>query len=185
MIKYLTKEELKGLLKVIKDPRDRAIWTVSYWRGLRASEPGTIRLTAFTRDTERPELGRLAFERKKNSLPGNALLSPDETKAIKAWLKVRGTKPGVLFPSNRGKGISRQQIDKLMRHYGKLANLPDDKRHFHVLKHSICTHLRQAGLDLLEIKEWVGHRNVNSTVQYTHIVDAKRDQAALRVFDEW
>jgi integrase len=40
--KYLTEEELKRFFAVIKNVRDRALFTVAYWRGLRASEIGSI-----------------------------------------------------------------------------------------------------------------------------------------------
>ena len=45
--KYLTEEELKRLLKVVTSPRDGAIFTVCYWRGLeivRDRAPSTERL---------------------------------------------------------------------------------------------------------------------------------------------
>ena len=45
--KYLTEEELKAFLGVIKSVRDRAISTVMYWRGLRRSEVGTLQLSAW------------------------------------------------------------------------------------------------------------------------------------------
>ena len=34
--------------------------------------------------------------------------------------------------------ISRR-LDELMKHYGELAGIPESKRHFHALKHSIAT----------------------------------------------
>ena len=48
--KYLTEDELKRLLHVIKgrkSARDEAIFLVTYWRGLRASEVGRIPLSAW------------------------------------------------------------------------------------------------------------------------------------------
>ena len=180
MIKYLSKEEVKTLFRVIRNPRDLAIFTVAYWRGLRASEVGMLRFSSFDREGNRLQVVRL-----KNSLGGDYLLNPAEAKVIRAWIRRRGTSSGALFPSNRGKGISRQQLDKLMRKYGAEAGLPVDKRHFHVLKHSIATHLRESGVDILEIKDWLGHRNINSTLQYTHLSDPKRDQLSRKVFAEW
>jgi integrase len=51
--KYLTEEELKRFLKGIESTRDRAIFTVSYWRGLRAEEPGQLKLSDWDRKAGR------------------------------------------------------------------------------------------------------------------------------------
>jgi integrase len=42
-IRFLTPEELKTFLGVIRDKRDRAIFLVGYRHGLRASEMGLLR----------------------------------------------------------------------------------------------------------------------------------------------
>jgi type 1 fimbriae regulatory protein FimB len=183
MIKYLTKQEIKALLKAIKRPRDRAIFTIAYWRGLRASEVGMLRVTSFE-----IAAGRLKVDRLKNSHSGSYLLNRDEVKALRTWLRVypkKGTKNAPLFPSNRHHGISRQQLDKLMRAYAAEAGIPGEKRHFHVLKHSIACHLREAGVDVLDIKDWLGHRSINSTLQYLHVISPHRDELSQRVFAQW
>jgi integrase len=120
--KYLTEEELARFLKVITDPRDRAIFTVMYWRGLRASEPGRIPLSAF-----RQAAGRLYVTRRKGSEAGEYPLSPAELRVLKAWVKISGQKPGPLFPSREGGGISRFMLHNLMRIYGTRAGLPTGK----------------------------------------------------------
>jgi site-specific recombinase XerD len=185
VIKYLTKEEFRSLLKASAGPRDRAILLISYWRGLRIGEVGRIQMTDWSMDPDRPSLGRIRIERLKNSIGGSYLCNPDETKAMKGWLKVRGKSSGAIFISNRRTGISTRMLDKWFKQICKRATIPEDKRHFHVLKHSICTHLHQQGVDLLRIQEWVGHRNINSTVQYTHLVDGKRDELGLEMFDKF
>jgi site-specific recombinase XerD len=178
--KHLTKAELGALFKVITDPRDRAIFTVAYFRGLRASEVGMLTLSSYIKDKNRLRVTRL-----KRSLSGEFLLSPQESRAIKAWLKVRGNKPGPLFPSNRGRGISRAMLAHLMRQYGEAAGLPRHKQHFHVLKHSIATHLVERGVEVLQIKNWLGHRSINSTLEYTHLIDKARDELAERLYTDW
>src|SRR5438132_13645518 len=89
---YLTEEELTRFLKVIDSPRDKAIFTVMYWRGLRASEIGKLQLSSW-----RQQANRLFVTRKKGSLAGEFALSPAETKAVKAWVRIRGQLPGALF----------------------------------------------------------------------------------------
>jgi site-specific recombinase XerD len=178
--KHLTRAELGRLFRVISDARDRAIFVVSYFRGLRASEVKLLQLAAYDRTS-----GRLTFKRLKRSDGGKPKLSPMEVKALNAWLKVRGQDPGPLFPSNRGKGISRQMLDVLMRRYGAEAGIPEHKRHFHCLKHSIATHLVEKGVEILRIKGWLGHRSINSTLAYTHLSQSEQDAIAERLYVEW
>jgi len=178
--KHLTKSELSALFGVIKDPRDKAIFSIAYFRGLRASEVGMLQLASFKRDA-----GRLHVERVKRSASGVFLLSPVELRALRAWLRIRGDKPGPMFPSKRKSGISRQMLDVLMRKYGAEAKLPSHKRHFHALKHSIATHLVERGVEVLQVKSWLGHRSINSTLQYTHLADKQRDALAEQLYADW
>src|SRR5262245_41430165 len=97
---------------------------------------------------------RLHVKRLKGSLSGSFPLSPAEVRALRAWLKVRGDKPGPLFPSRHNRPISRQMLDVRMREYGAAACIPLWLRHFHTLKHSIGTHL-MGKLGVAEVQRWL------------------------------
>ena len=90
---------------------------------------------------------RLVIRRLKGSAGGEYHLCASELRALKAWIKVRGTDPGPLFPSRKrtGKGISSQQLWELTRKYGQAARIPLDKCHPHAFKHSCGTHLLNRG----------------------------------------
>jgi len=176
-IKYLTQDELRRLLGAIDSKRDKAMFLIAYRHGLRASEVGMLRVEDINTTT-----GRIRFERLKHSLGGEQPMQPDETKAVKAWLKERTNNTPCLFPSQRGLPISRFTLDKLIKVYGQKAKLPPDKCHFHVLKHSICTHLSEAGADVRFIQDWVGHVKIENTVIYTQITNRAREEQARRFF---
>ncbi len=176
-IKFLTADETRRLFAVIKSKRDRGLFLVAYRHGLRASEVGMLHVG----DVDLKKL-RIMVHRVKGSLPGEHPLQTDEAKAIKAWLKARGTDSPILFTSVRHEPISRRGLDWLMKQYGKLAKLPADKQHFHVLKHTVATHLLDAGADIRFVQDWLGHANIQNTLIYAYLTSRTRNEKARTFF---
>lgn len=170
-IKFLTLDETKRLFSRISDKRDKALFLTAYRHGLRASEVGLLRVE----DLDLKRL-KIMLHRLKGSLSGEHPLQPDEARALKA----RGTDSPVLFASARSLPISRQMLDVLMKRYGGEAGLPREKCHFHVLKHSIATHLLDA--DLRFLQDWLGHANIQNTVIYAALVSHSRETKACQYF---
>ncbi len=56
-----------------------------------------------------------------------------------------------------------------MKNYATEARIPEHKRHFHCLKHSIGTHMSAAGADVHVIQDWLGHKNLQNTTVYSQI----------------
>lgn len=176
--KYLTEAEIASLLRVIKSPRDKALFTIAYWRGLRASEIGRLRLSDF--DAKK---GRLHVKRVKGSLDGSFLLSPPELRALRAWIAVRGDAAGPLFVSREKRGIDRRTVYVLYQRYCREAGIPRHLWHPHCLKHSIATHL-VGKLGVAKTQGWLGHKDIKSTMVYAQIRSAEMDAAAREVYGE-
>jgi site-specific recombinase XerD len=69
-----------------------------------------------------------------------------------------------------------------MKHYSEQAGIPEGKPHFHALKHSIATHLLDAGADLRFVQDWIGHASIGNTVVYAQLTSRRRDEQARKVF---
>ncbi len=174
--KYLTEEELARFLKVIDSPRDRAIFTIMYYRGLRGSEVALLKMSSW-----RESAGTIYVQRLKGSRSGEYPLSPAENRALKAWMRVRGKNAGPLFPSRNGRGIGRDRLDELMKMYSQRAQLPVELRHCHALKHSIATHL-VGKLDVVAVQDWLGHADIKSSMKYLVFRSKERDLAAQKFY---
>jgi site-specific recombinase XerD len=167
----------QGLFKVIRSKRDKAIFLVAYRHGLRASEIGLLQRT----DVDAKQ-GRMSIHRLKGSISGVYPIQPDVLKAIRSYLRTRADESPYLFLSNRNVPISRYTLYHLMQTYGAVAELQVEKRKFHCLKHSIATHLLDAGADLAFVKDWLGHANIQNTTIYARLTTATLDSTARKVF---
>jgi site-specific recombinase XerD len=176
-IDFLTQDEMRRLLAAIDSKRDYAIFLLAYRHGLRASEVGMLH----TDDLNLKEY-RLRIQRLKRSLAGVHPLQPNEVKALKSYLRERTSPAPVLFLTRTHTPIGRRMLDKLMKRYAARAGIPTRKQHFHVLKHSIATHLLDAGADLRFVQDWIGHASIRNTVIYAQLTSRTRDEAARKVF---
>jgi site-specific recombinase XerD len=184
--KYLTEDELKRLLHIIKghkSARDEANFVVAYWRGLRASEVGRLPLSAWNQSKRKLYVTRL-----KGSLSGEFPLCKVEHSALTAWLKIRGNAPGPLFPSRESglisAGIGRKMLHVLMLKYATEAALPVHLRHMHALKHALGTHLIAKGADVYSVKDWLGHQDIRSRLVYAQFRNKQRDKAAQMIYEQ-
>ena len=176
-IHFLTQDELRRLFKVIKSKRDKAIFLVVYRHGLRASEIGLLQRA----DVDARQ-GRISIHRLKGSISGVYPMQPDVLKAVRSYLRTRTDESPYLFVSNRNVPIGRFMLLHLMQTYGKLAGIPPEKQKFHCLKHSIATHLLDAGADLAFVKDWLGHANIQNTTLYARLTTATLDAQARTIF---
>lgn len=170
-IKYLYANEKDALFKVLEEDasrhsvRNKAIFYLAEYAALRASEVGLITLNDMNLQTN-----EIYFKRLKNSNNNKLrILDAQVLSALSDYLAYReehGIDSIYLFPSQKGSPISRKTLDDLIKKYCKLADLPEEKAHFHVLKHTRAIELADMGLDTKEVQFWTGHKNIANTEIY-------------------
>ena len=172
---FLTQNELKALLDGAskRGIRDYCMILLAYRHGLRASEICNI-----TMENIDLEAGNIRCQRGKGSISNWQQLSKDEVKAVSSWLKKRPKSPvPYLFISRRGKAVSRSQFFRIFQSIAKRAGLSPEKCHPHILKHSVGTHLANAGMPVQVIQSRLGHRNIQNTMKYLQVSSAFVDRA--------
>jgi len=70
----------------------------------------------------------------------------------------------------------------MMKKYGTIAGLPAEKQRLHALKHSIGTHILDAGEDIYFAKDRLGHKNIQSTTIYSKFSIDTREARARKLF---
>lgn len=176
-IYFLTQEELKRFLAVISSKRDRALFLLAYRHGLRASEVSLLQ-----RDDVDLKQGRLTIQRLKGSRGGVYPMQADLIKLLRSYLNARKDTLPYLFISNRMLPLDRTMLWRLANKYAERAGLPPEKRKFHCLKHSIATHLLDAGADIRFVQDWLGHANIQNTTIYAQLTNPTRDTQARKFF---
>lgn len=190
-IAYLTPEEILAVLKTARarSTRDWAMVLFCYRHGLRASEVCGLKLSDIDL-----KAGSISIRRLKGSLQTVQPLYPhrgqpllDEITALRSWLKAR-TADGsdFLFTSQKGGRLDRTQFFRVFQAIAESAGLPREKRHPHVLKHSLASHLVAGNVNLALIRQALGHRSITSTMQYVGTSDGQAAEAAqaglMRIF---
>jgi type 1 fimbriae regulatory protein FimB len=188
---YLNEEEIKALFRAIdvegkrqgtraNPVRDRALFEVALGRGLRASEVGILTLQDL-----RLKDNRLKVTRLKGGRSGEFLITERETRALKAYVKDRGWLAGPLFTSRNRRAISRRRLDELMKFYGTKAGLPEEKRHFHCMRHTCATRLLDHGAKIEEVQDILGHEDIRNTMIYAKITNSRRTETGERLRRDW
>jgi integrase/recombinase XerD len=85
-----------------------------------------------------------------------------------------------VFVSRAGRALTREMLWILVKKYVRRAGL-NAKVSPHTLRHSFASHLLAGGADLRTVQELLGHANIRTTQQYTH-VDRDRLRAIHRQF---
>lgn len=175
--KYLTLEESQRLLAAVhgkNKERDYAIITLFLNCGMRLAELVSIDYSDIKSDGTLIITGKGNKERK-------VYLNQACIDAITEYMKVRPNdkvKDKALFLSSRYQRISQRTVQVMVDKYLKEAGLGDRGLSVHKLRHTAATLMYQYGnVDVLVLKEILGHENLGTTEIYTHIQNDAVKQA--------
>nr|MDD5837093.1 tyrosine-type recombinase/integrase [Eubacteriales bacterium] len=167
--KYLTLDESKKLLSVISGKnkeRDFAIVTLFLNCGMRLSELVSINYNDIKSD------GTIVITGKGNK-ERTIYLNQACIEAITAYMKVRPNdkvRDRALFLSSRYQRINPRTVEMMVNKYIDMAGLGGRGLSVHKLRHTAATLMYQHGnVDVLVLKEILGHENLGTTEIYTHI----------------
>jgi integrase/recombinase XerD len=174
--RVLTREQVARLLGQPQGTaplalRDRALLEVMYACGLRASEAVGLELA----DIDLEE--GLLCARGKGSKERIVPIGRQAAAALLAYCRsgrpaLIGARPPAgqvrLFLNNRGAGLTRQGLYKIVQGHARRAGL-QERMSPHTLRHSFATHLLAGGCDLRSLQEMLGHADLATTQLYTHL----------------
>jgi len=144
--------------------RDRAILELLYSSGLRVSELVGLNVNQLDQDLGIVKV--MGKGRKERIVP----VGKEAMEALKAYLKDRKDlgREGPLFVNLRGGRLTSRSVGRLVKKYSKRSGV-FRKVSPHSLRHTFATHLLDAGADIREIQEMLGHASLSTTQRYTHV----------------
>lgn len=179
--KYLSLNESIALLKNVQSDfveRDYCIITLFLNCGMRLSELVNINIT----DIQGDGTIRIVGKGNKERL---VYLNDACNQALRRFVDARAALENLqdqeaLFVSNRtGKRLSARRVQQIVERCLQTAGLSGKGYSTHKLRHTAATMMYQEGhVDMLALKEILGHAHVSTTEIYTHLGTEQLHQAA-------
>jgi integrase len=174
---FLTKEQAKAILSELEQYDDKTMYELTVamlYTGARFGEVVSLTWSDINFDTD-----MIYFKPTKN---GNARWIK-MNKLLKKIIKKRykDKTSGYVFTNSLGQQINRLSkswqivVDNVID--GNKDADPKQRITVHSLRHTHASWLAESGLDILHIKEQLGHKTIEMTMRYAHLIPNKRHKA--------
>lgn len=191
---YLSVEGIRLLLQqpdstTVKGRRDLTLLSLMYDTGSRVQE--VIDLTAEMVRLDKPSTIRLKGKGKKTRI---IPMLEDQVNLLRSYMNehklmeaAAGSYP--LFYNHRKEKLTRAGIAHIVLKYaakarGKNPALIPEKISCHTLRHSKAMHLLEAGVNLVYIRDILGHASVTTTEIYARADSRKKREAIEKAYSE-
>lgn len=144
--------------------RDDAVVELLYGSGLRVGELCSLRPQDV--DHDRRTVTVWGKGGKQRTVP----ITERCADAVRSWVRHgrpklvgRDGDPGTLFVNSKGRPLGDRDVRRIVDRRSLAPTHP------HALRHTFATHLLDGGADLRSVQELLGHADLASTQQYTHV----------------
>ena len=170
----LSKEEVWSMLLHAKLLKHRILIGLLYGCGLRCMELRSVRL----QDLDFDRL-QLRVVRGKGNKDRYVPLSTHLVRGLKKYIEAEkpveylfNGKPVVQAGGDFDSRYSQRGVQWAVKQVAQMAGIKKDV-HVHTLRHSFATHLLEDGMDIITLKDLLGHQNIETTLEYLHIAQLK------------
>jgi site-specific recombinase XerD len=163
-----SQQELRRLFKAPQRLKQRVLLCLIYSAGLRVSEVCKLKINDLDFDRK-----QIHIRQSKNNKSRYVVLSNYLSLGLKQYIS--GSKPKEYLFNGREKGTALghsavQQSFRLAMQKSAIAK----QACVHTLRHSFATHLLEQGVDIVSIKNQLGHAHIQTTMMYLHVAKLER-----------
>ncbi len=181
----LTREDVARVLRTLHERRFQVCLRLIYHCGLRVGE-GVSLDPHDIYGRENPP--RLHIKNAKGGKDRSVPIAAGLVEELRQWWKTHCNRRW-LFPAQQ-LGIPAGQATKCMATGSAQAAFaaarlesgihPD--AHVHTLRHSYATHMLEAGVNIRQLRDYLGHESLDTTMLYTHLTELSeaRTQATMQ-----
>ncbi len=163
----LNRSELKELFSAPKLLKHRVVLSLIYSAGLRGREVINLKLSDV--DFERETIHIRQSKYKKDRI---VPLSPTMAVGLKKYLRAEHPQHWLFNGKTIGNQYSVKGLSWIMRESLKKTNITKEVS-LHSLRHSYATHLLEEGLNIVSLKELLGHADITTTMIYLHVAQCE------------
>ena len=178
---FMTKDQAKKLLAILEkrdEPLAYQLTTLLLYTGARFSEVASLTWSNINFNEE-----LIYFKATKNGNARSIKMIERVKKVLYDLLDMKSCE--LIIPSTNGKQIIQMPrqwqdiVDKLIK-----GNTEADKHRItpHNLRHTHASWLAISGASILEIKEQLGHKKLEMTMRYSHLIPSSRHTMTEKVF---
>ena len=164
----LSKQECQRLLATPVLLKHRVILALIYSTGLRMNEARLLKLKDI--DADRMQIH---VRQGKGCKDRYVTLSKILLRLLKQYYKKCKPQVYLFNGQNPREPLGQRTMASVLNQSALKAELTKDVS-LHTLRHSFATHLLEDGVDLISIKEQLGHSQVQSTMIYLHIARVRK-----------
>ncbi len=171
----LSREEVKRLLKAPKLLKHRLLLAMLYGCGLRCMEVRSIKIADIDYDRK-----TLLVPMTKGNRDRYVPLSDMQIRGIKLYIESEAPRDYLFgMPREDRAGgdfdsrYSQRGVQWAVKEAAKAAGIKKEMS-VHTLRHTYATHLLEDGLNILTIKNLLGHSSIETTMVYLHVANSER-----------
>jgi site-specific recombinase XerD len=167
----LSKQECLSLIELTKNFKHRLILMFIYGAGLRVRELTNLKWSDIN-------VNRMMIHIKQSKGRRDRYVPLAKTIVgdfVNYMLGFNRSEYVFFGPDCNGK-MSHSGIQFLLKQAVRRAGINKTGVCLHTLRHSYATHLLEDGLDIISIKELLGHERIETTLVYLHVANCTRNQ---------
>ena len=185
-IKYFTMADIRTLIDGTADPFNKMLFLLLYETGARVNEIRNIKFIDIDPSMLRVKV--LTLKQRTNSLIFRYLKISDKLMSLilQHRLNIGLTNDDFILSKKTGnKPITKQGITFLIKKYvlQLLGQSYMDKAHPHIFRHTRAIHLLDSGMNIMLLKNFLGHANISNTLIYLKYSNRDMAEAVDRAND--